>query len=241
ADIYGSLVIEKDNIVVDGANHSLQGQSGTSSKGVDLSGRSNVTITNMKIRDFDYGVFLYSTSYSVLSQNDLTNNNYGVFVEYSTNNTISGNNVKNNEYGGIELSSSNYNSIYGNDITAHGHYGIYVYDSSNNNIAGNNIANNEHGIGLESSSNNSVYHNNFVGNTYQVYDLSWEDTTISGSINVWDDGYPSGGNYWSDYEEIYPDAEELDGSGVWKTLYVIDESNQDNYPLSASARAIPLE
>jgi len=39
------------------------------------------------------------------------------------------------------------------------------------------------------------------------------------------------GNYWSDYEEGYPDAEELAGSGVWNTPYVIDEYNQDNYPL----------
>jgi hypothetical protein len=74
------------------------------------------------------------------------------------------------------------------------------------------------------SNGNVVYHNSFVDNTVQT-------GGSSSSLNVWDDGYPSGGNFWSDYEERYPDAEELDDSGIWSTPYVIDENNQDNYPL----------
>jgi len=81
-----------------------------------------------------------------------------------------------------------------------------------------------YGVYLSSSSNNAMYHNNFLDSTYQVY-------IAHTSINVWDDGYPSGGNYWSDYVEMYPDAEEIDGSGIWNTPYVIDDDNQDNYPL----------
>jgi len=64
-----------------------------------------------------------------------------------------------------------------------------------------------------------------MDNTHQVY------FPQSGYTNFWDEGYPSGGNYWSDYEYRYPNAEELDGSGMWNTSYVIDENNQDNYPL----------
>ncbi len=82
-----------------------------------------------------------------------------------------------------------------------------------------------YGIWLYSSSNNTIYHNNFIDNTQQVYILK------SGYGNLWDDGYPSGGNYWSDYEERYPNATEIDDSGIWDTPYVIDENNQDNYPL----------
>jgi len=62
-----------------------------------------------------------------------------------------------------------------------------------------------------------------VNNTEQVYSYN--------STNVWDNGYPSGGNYWSDYEERYPNATEIDNSGIWDTPYVIDENNQDNYPI----------
>ena len=38
------------------------------------------------------------------------------------------------------------------------------------------------------------------------------------------------GNYWSDYETRYPNAS-YDEFGIWNTPYVIDSSNQDNYPL----------
>jgi len=62
-----------------------------------------------------------------------------------------------------------------------------------------------------------------MSNTQQVYTCNL--------TNVWDDGYPSGGNYWSDYEERYPNATEIDGTGIWDTPYVIDENNEDNYPI----------
>jgi hypothetical protein len=38
------------------------------------------------------------------------------------------------------------------------------------------------------------------------------------------------GNYWSDYKEKYPDAEEIDGTGIWDIPYSIN-SDKDNYPL----------
>ena len=55
------------------------------------------------------------------------------------------------------------------------------------------------------------------------------------SVNVWDDGYPSGGNYWSDYGGV--DAfrgpnQDLPGSdGIGDTQYVIDVDNRDRFPL----------
>jgi len=38
------------------------------------------------------------------------------------------------------------------------------------------------------------------------------------------------GNYWDDYKEIYPDAEEIDGTRIWNTPYSINSDN-DGYPL----------
>jgi len=46
------------------------------------------------------------------------------------------------------------------------------------------------------------------------------------SSNIWDDGYPSGGNYWSDYTGV-----DLDRDGIGDTEYVIDANNTDHYPL----------
>ncbi len=120
------------------------------------------------------------------------------------------------------LSSSHYNLIVGNRLENNTN-GLTVAGSSNNTIFENNITNNDSGIRVLGSSNNTFCHNNLVNNTNQV--------TSVDSINKWDCGYLSGGNYWSDYEDRYPNATEIDGSGIWNTPYVIDENNQDNYPI----------
>jgi len=53
--------------------------------------------------------------------------------------------------------------------------------------------------------------------------------------NVWDDGYPSGGNYWSDYTGVDyysgPYRNETGSDGIGDSLYIVDENNIDHYPL----------
>jgi hypothetical protein len=57
----------------------------------------------------------------------------------------------------------------------------------------------------------------------------------NGSDTCWDDGYPSGGNYWSDYAGIdnYSGAnQDQPGSdGIGDIPYIIDPYHVDNYPL----------
>jgi len=54
-------------------------------------------------------------------------------------------------------------------------------------------------------------------------------------MNVWDDSYPSGGNYWSNYAgtDLYSGPyQNITGSdGIGDTPYIIDANNRDNYPL----------
>jgi parallel beta-helix repeat protein len=64
--------------------------------------------------------------------------------------------------------------------------------SSYNTIVGNTLLGNDYGVSCwRLSHDNVIYHNNFINNVYQGYSES--------SLNSWDNGYPSGGNYWSDY------------------------------------------
>jgi hypothetical protein len=79
------------------------------------------------------------------------------------------------------------------------------------------------GVYLSNSSDNSIFYNNFVNNSHQAY--------TSGLANIWDNG--SMGNYWSDYLTRYPNAAQVDSSGVWNTPYVIDTNNTDHRPLVA--------
>lgn len=121
-----------------------------------------------------------------------------------------------------------YNNIFWNKI-ANNAWGVYLDESSNNSISGNNIMSNPCGIWLHESLNNSIYHNNFINNTYHF--------STYGYVNVWDDGYPSGGNYWSYYYSVDIKSgpnQDLPGSdGVGDEPYVSDAYNQDRYPLTA--------
>ena len=223
---YGSIILEMDNIVVDGAGYTLEGAGiGT---GVNLTEGSNVTITNLKIKDFEYGIYLSSASNNVISQNDLTSNYCGIWIALSSNdNIISGNNIENNEMYAMWLKDSSNNKISENEIISHTNYTIYIRASNYTTFSANNIKDNNMGFFFYYASDNIVYHNNFINNRRSP------QCSSTASTNVWDNGKE--GNYWSDYQELYPDAEEIDGSGIWNTPYVIpdiiEEDNYDNYPL----------
>jgi len=192
---------------------------------------SGNTITNSTL----FGLALSQSSNNSISGNNITNNIRGLaLMESSSYNIVSANNITNNIVTGIYIvspsepySPTSYNTISGNNITNNTR-GIFIEEeTSYNTIFGNNITNNsEYGIYLRDSSDNLIYHNNFVANTNQVY--------TENSVSVWDDSYPSGGNYWSDYTgvDLYsgPNQDEPGSDGIGDTPYDIDEYNTDRYP-----------
>jgi hypothetical protein len=114
-----------------------------------------------------------------------------------------------------------------------------------NTIAENYIANNEEGIyfggnpPVLGASNNTLYRNSLINNTKQVNDYHWTNSFSSPSINTWDKSKE--GNYWSDYKDRYPNAAELNSSGIWNTSYVLDQYNKDNYPLMSNPLPPPSD
>ncbi|NIO36215.1 hypothetical protein GTO27_00765, partial [Candidatus Bathyarchaeota archaeon] len=81
-------------------------------------------------------------------------------------------------------------------------------------------------VGADSIGN--VLYHNFFGNHSMIY---------SKGGNVWDNGYPSGGNYyWKDYEGVDvkkgPDQDQPGSDGIGDAAVAIfDSSDQDCYPL----------
>jgi parallel beta-helix repeat protein len=88
-------------------------------------------------------------------------------------------------------------------------------------ITENNITNNTNGLSI-TESNQNIYENNLIDNTHQA--IIDANSTID-----WDSQQK--GNYWSDYTTRYPQANQIDDTGVWDTPYQIDSNNTDQYPL----------
>jgi len=155
------IKIERDNMTLEGAGHTLQGAEGPQSTGIELQDRQNVTIKALRITMFCCGTKLVNSTGNLLTENDIDSNS-------------------------------------------------------------------QCGLILSHSSNNTFYHNNFN---------NMNQTQIEESVNRWDDGYPSGGNYWSDYSG----SDALSGTlqaetrsdGIGDTSQILGINNIDYYPLIA--------
>jgi len=192
------------------------------------------TIENVTISNNGVGISLERSSYNTIKDSVITLNGAGIGLSsYSGGNTISGNIISSNEGSGIFLGDhSNGNIIIDNLISNQAYNGISLHDSSDNQITGNTIASNDCGIYIHRySQNNFIHHNNFIHNSRQV-SIYYGNGPF---VNTWDNGYPSGGNYWSDYTgvDLYhgPNQDQLGSDGIGDTPYIIDEYNKDRYPL----------
>ena len=123
------------NKIFDCHRYTIEGNKTKDSYGILLSKKSNSTIRNCIITDFDYGIYLYASLENKIINNTLNSNNYGIYVSSPSSLSCSG-------YGYVCIHSS---------------YGDYVYSviekkfvlissgeqSSNNEISNNSACENE--------------------------------------------------------------------------------------------------
>lgn len=232
--------------------------------GVILYTVQNGSITSNNITSNDYnGIYLYLASRNMIVNNNVSNNRSGIRLMYSIRNYMKNNVVFLNNWEDITVScDSNNNTITNNDISK-SCYGVFINDCENNIVSSNMISKNFYGITIDepgsinneifqntisdneyfglyimaSSSNNKIYHNNFINNWCHATVWYGNGTRLLYSgVNQWDNGYPSGGNYWDNYTGIDMKCGALqnqlgsDGIGDNPCIITIN-SNKDNYPL----------
>src|SRR5438445_72935 len=216
----------------------------TAGGGLRVTNSSGVEISNIH----DVGIVVKDSSFVEISDNRISSAGYGaIIVDSCADVSIQRNEVQGSGGGGVppgpaveltkcarvnvsenditqsdnplQVSFSGYVTIEGNNLS-NSTTAIDVSDASNVTINGNSIQSNAQGVVLNDTMNVQVFHNNFLNNTVQAIDNY-------STQNVWDNGYPSGGNYWSDYTGTDPDMD-----GIGDSPYVFNY-NQDNYPLMA--------
>ncbi|MCK4458024.1 MAG: right-handed parallel beta-helix repeat-containing protein [Thermoplasmata archaeon] len=208
--------------------------------GLQLHYSPRTTVANNTIMDNWIGIDAFDSEDCIFANNMLSRNSLrGMYAGDSlvVNNTIR------NSYEGIRSSGSTMtrNTVYDSyegirstgDIVTNNTFhnntvGIRLL-GANGTVIGNAVFDNtDYGIHASAlSENNAIYHNNIVDNGVQALDDS--------SANHWDNGYPSGGNYWSDYAGndtlSGPNQDQPGSDGIGDTPYPLDYWKEDVYPL----------
>ncbi|PMB75885.1 MAG: hypothetical protein C0193_00250, partial [Candidatus Bathyarchaeota archaeon] len=228
-----------DNVIYINADHvSVKGFTILyANSGIKLDSASRCNLSCNRIYNTMNGVFLYyNATFNFISESIIESQG-GILLETSSvnNNIIFGNEIYSTA-AGIMLTESSHNVIVRNYITG-SYFGVVAQLSSNNNVfVANNLYNNNVGIGVAESFNNEFYHNNLIGNSLHVDSYS--------STNIWDAGYPNGGNYWSDYVGVDlcngVFQNETGSDGIGDSAYIIDNYNKDRYPLMHAWAPFPV-
>jgi len=206
-----SIIIDKPLTIIGGKGSSTDFAGGGSGIAVTILPEASGTIVaNIVMTNWDQGIFIDNASECKIYSNamDLMGDS-GIVID--------GDNAANN-------------LVYSNTICSN-NIAIDLAESSTGNIiCANTISENTVGINMLHSSGNIIYWNSFVNNTEHV-------NMSNPSNNTWDNGYPCGGNYWSDYtgEDVKsgPNQDQLGSDGIGDTPYniTLNGSEQDNYPL----------
>jgi len=170
-DIFDSIVVEKDDIILDGMEYTLQGEG--IGEGISLDGRTNVTIKNVHVIDFVPCIYLNNSSNNEISNNTLTST-----VEFGPPWVIQLRNLSNNNRVSGNIIEQETDWLYDNVVD--------IRKSLYNVIVGNNITSNMRCIGLDNYANHTIISGNTITSTSKSGEVAFwgYNTTFSNNILV---------------------------------------------------------
>ncbi|MHA1147477.1 MAG: right-handed parallel beta-helix repeat-containing protein [Promethearchaeota archaeon] len=193
---------------------------GAQEAGIVFMSVGNGTIRNCTIRDNAGDGIYFRTS----SNNTIDDCKIDLWTANLHN--ITSNDVKNNT-NGIEMSTSNQNTIKNNNFTQNSLNGIRLFGTAdNNNLINNRLEKNlEKGIYLENTfcDDNVIWGNYLIDNQHNAVD--------EGTGTIWNT--VDTGNYWSNYTDMGAGAVDADDDGFGDIAFNVWGSggNSDNKPI----------
>jgi len=192
--------------------------------GIQMGGVNYCSISGNRITNAQHGIKLTNCSWTNITGNafESIGPSCAVQLNYAVGNLIH-RNYFDSCVEGIQIRDySNINVISENTIVNSDDQGIRLLYSDFNEVIDNTLVNSGIGISIYVSNNNTLHHNNFINNTKQFSTNEWY-------AQQWGYGVSNNTiyrNYWTDYN-----GTDINGDGIGDTPYIIDENNQDNYPL----------
>jgi len=223
-DINVPIIVERNNIVIDGNGYTLDGPK--SGVAINLT-TSNVAFKNIHITDWDTGILgVYNNN--TISGNTIIGCNNGIKI-YSKEYKIIGNYIANNDIWILLDIGSELNLVSKNHIT-NNTFGLRLIGYASDSIGvivENIISFNDEGIFVwwhRDRLVKQIYRNTFINNIQQVSTADASPIFGKKASSTLNNG--SEGNYWSDYNGTDPNS-----AGIGDTTYVIGDKDTDIYPL----------
>lgn len=161
-DYFGDVVITADDVTLNCDGHEILGSApsppfmpGLRHAGIELTGRSGVTVENCVVSGFEYGFWVLESNSNRFIGNDASNNGTGFVLSYSASNELRDNQANNNTSIGFDLGEvswlppprsasgvrhSSDNTLIGNTADNNGSIGFRSWGMSSNNTFEDNRA-----------------------------------------------------------------------------------------------------
>ena len=229
SDLNETVQIDSDGITLDGDEHYTTGSN--TGFGIYLAGRTGITIKDLNIKNFSFGVFFGGSSRNSVSGNSFIDTEIAIYSYDSSSFNTFDSNTFHNDSRAFMLFNSDSSVIRGNDISAdatgqNDYQAIYIFDSRNTTVEGNQITIhmgegadqwNNRGIFLFNSFDNTIVNNTLSGipQALFIYEESsgnkiYHNNFInngtsaidySGMTNAFNLRKPTGGNYFDIFDE----------------------------------------